>query len=116
MHNDVNNNFAARTCIVVVVVKHESNMVSYFPEEGNLNASNADMCSDVAGPSCSGSGDLFELSDRSNETIILLFPLLLAPLAAIFLSGRVTSSYLRSNVSQINVVLFEVRSPALFIS
>ena len=26
------------------------------------------MCSDVAGPSSSGSGDLFELSDRSNET------------------------------------------------
>ena len=30
-----------------------------------LNGSNADMCSDVAGASISGSGDLFELSDRS---------------------------------------------------
>ena len=26
------------------------------------------MCSDVACPSSSGSGDLFELSDRSNKT------------------------------------------------
>ena len=35
----------ARTCIVVVVVKNESNMASYFFEEGNLNLlneSNAD--------------------------------------------------------------------------
>ena len=24
-------------------------MASYFPEAGNLNGSNADMCSDVAG-------------------------------------------------------------------
>ena len=38
------------------------------------DGSNADMCSDVAGPLSSGSGDLFELSDRSNKTIILLFP------------------------------------------
>ena len=69
--------FAARTCIVVVtVVTNESNKASYFPEEGN--GSNADMCSGVAGPSSSASrGDLFELSDRSNETIILLFPLAL---------------------------------------
>ena len=34
-----------------------------FPLAENLNA---DMCSDMAGPSSSGSGDLFELSDRSN--------------------------------------------------
>ena len=65
MHNDVNNALAARTCIVVVVVTHESNMASYFPKAGNLNGSNADICSDVAGPSSSGSGDLFEPSDRS---------------------------------------------------
>lgn len=35
----------ARTCIVVVVVTNESNMASYFFEEGNLNLlneSNAD--------------------------------------------------------------------------
>ena len=52
-------------------------MVSYFPEMGNLNGSNVDMCSDVAEPSISGSGDLFELSDRSNKTldpVLLLFP------------------------------------------
>ena len=68
---------------MVVVVTHDSNMASHFPEAGNLNGSNADTYSVVAGPSCSGSGVLFELSDRSNETIILLFPPLLAPLAAI---------------------------------
>ena len=62
-----NNAFAARTCIVVVVVTNESNMASYFPEAGNLNGSNANMCSDVAEPSSSGSGDLFELSDRSRS-------------------------------------------------
>ena len=58
-------------------------MVSYFPEAGNLNGSNANMCSNVAGSWSSSSGDLFELSDRSNETIILLFLPLLALLAAI---------------------------------
>ena len=66
--------FAVRTCIVGVVVTNESNMASYFPEAGNLNGSNADMCSDVAGPSSSGSGDLFELSDRSNTTYFYYFP------------------------------------------
>ena len=34
-------------------------MVSYLPEVENLNGSNADMSSDLAGPSCSSSGDLF---------------------------------------------------------
>ena len=46
-----NNAFAARTSIVVVVVTHELNMASYFPEAGNLNGSNADTCYDVTGPS-----------------------------------------------------------------
>ena len=41
--------FLVRTCIVGVVVTNESNMTSYFPEAGNLNGSNADMCSYVAG-------------------------------------------------------------------
>ena len=48
-----------------VVVTRKSNMALYFPEAGSLNGSNADRCSDVAGPSSSGMGDLFELSDRS---------------------------------------------------
>ena len=48
-----------------VAVTHEFNMASCFPETENLNGSNADMCSDVDGPSIRGSGDLFELSDRS---------------------------------------------------
>ena len=50
MQSDVNNAFAARTCIAGVVVTNESNMASYFPEAGNLNSSIADMCSDMAGP------------------------------------------------------------------
>ena len=41
-----NNALAARTYIVGVVVTNEFNMTSYFPEAGNLNRSNADMCSD----------------------------------------------------------------------
>ena len=61
-----NNAFAARTCIVGVVVTNKSNMASHLPEAENLIGSNADMCSDVTGLSSSGSGDLFELSDRSN--------------------------------------------------
>ena len=60
--------FAARTCIVVVVVTHESSVASYFPEAGNLNGRNGDMCSDVAGTSSSLSRDLFELSGWSNTT------------------------------------------------
>ena len=55
---------------MVVVVTNESNMASYFPEAGNLNnSSNADMCSEVSGASSSSQGDLFALSDKSNETI-----------------------------------------------
>ena len=49
-------------------------MASHFPEAGNLNARNANMYSDVAGPSSSGSGDLFELSGRSNTTCFYYFP------------------------------------------
>ena len=49
---------------MVVVVTHEFNIASYISEAGGLNGSNADMCSDVAGPLISGSGDFFELSDR----------------------------------------------------
>ena len=63
-----------RTYIAVIVVTNVSNMASYFPEAGNLNGSNADMCSDVAEPSSSGSSDFFEFSDRSNKAIILLCP------------------------------------------
>ena len=58
----LNDAFAARTCIMVVVVKQESNMVLYFSKAGNLNGSNAYMCSDVAEPLSSDSGELFELS------------------------------------------------------
>ena len=91
---------------MVVVVTDESNIASYFPEERNLNGSIADMRSDVTEPSSSDLSDFFELSDRSNETIILLFPPLLALLAVILdlrvtttpilLSGRVMSSCIRS--------------------
>ena len=40
-------------------------MALYFPKAGNLNDSNAHVGSNVIGPSISGSGNLFELSDRS---------------------------------------------------
>ena len=62
-----NDAFEARTYIniVGVVVSNESNMASYFLEAGNLNDSNADMCSDVTGPSISGSGDLFDFRSSS---------------------------------------------------
>ena len=50
---------------MVDVATHEFNMASYFLGAGILNGSNADMCSDVVGPSSSGLGDLFELSDKS---------------------------------------------------
>ena len=53
------------------------------------------MC--MAGPSSSGSGDLFELLDRSDDTIILLFPPILALLAAILdLSVTTTDSHTAS--------------------
>ena len=48
---------ATRTCIAGVVVTNESNMASYFPEAGNLNVRNADICSDVAGLSSGCSDD-----------------------------------------------------------
>ena len=57
-------------CIVVVVVTHESYIASYFPEAGHLNGKNADMCSNMAGPLHSGSGDLFEL--KYYEVVIRL--------------------------------------------
>ena len=44
---------------------HEFNKALYFLEAGNVNGRNADMYSDVAAPSISGSGNLFELSYRS---------------------------------------------------
>ena len=68
------NAFGARTYIVGVVVMNESNMASYFPEAGNLNGSNADMCSDVAGPSSSGSGDLFDFGASSRSRTFTISP------------------------------------------
>ena len=73
-----NNALAARTCIVGVVVTNEC-------RSGKCN--NTNMCSDVSGPSSSGSGDLFELPDGSNKTD----PESLALLAAI-LDLRVTTT------------------------
>ena len=83
MHYDVKQCFHGSDGMVVVVVMNKANMVLYFPEARNLNGSNADMCSDVAGPSSSSSGDLFELSDKLSETISLLFSPLQALEAAI---------------------------------
>ena len=67
-----NNAFAVRTCIVVVT--HKSSMASYISEAGNLNGIYAYVCSDVAKPSSSGSGDFFDLPDRSNTTYFYDFP------------------------------------------
>ena len=78
-------------------------MALYFPEAGNLNGSNANMCSNVAWSWSSSSGDLFELSDRSNETIILPFLSLLAAILDLSMTttpilplGRATTSCIRS--------------------
>ena len=69
-----NNAFVAQMCMVGVVVTNESNMVLYFLEAGNLTGSNADMCSDVAGPFCSFLSNLFELSDRSRSRTFTISP------------------------------------------
>ena len=47
---------------MVVVVTNDFNMASYFLEAGNL------MCSDKAGPSISGSGDLSGCTPKSGPT------------------------------------------------
>ena len=49
----------------------------YFPKKGNLNGSNADMCSDVAGPKPPGQLTL----NLALDPVLLLFPPLLALLA-----------------------------------
>ena len=88
---------------MVVVVKNESDMASYFPEAGNLNGSNDDMGSDVAGWSSSGSSDSFEFSDMSNEAVILLFPPILALLAAILEFERDYNSHIAFGACYINM-------------
>ena len=69
-----NNAFLAQTCMVGVVVMNESNTVSYFLEAGNLNDSNSDTFSCVAGLLSGCSGDLFELSDRSRTHTFTISP------------------------------------------
>ena len=73
MHNDENNAFAARTCIVVVVVTLESNMASSFSWSRKFKWQ---KCWRVLMwlTSSNGSGDLFKLSDRSNTTYFYYFP------------------------------------------
>ena len=79
-----------RLCIVGVVATNEYNMTSYFSKARNLNGSNADMCSDVAGPLSSGVGDLGKLLDfgSSSRSPLLLF----APLLAAILDLSVTTT------------------------
>ena len=97
-----------------VVVTKKSNMASYFPEAGNLNSSNTDMCPDVAGPSSSGSGDLFEVSyrlfhlDLALDPVLLLFPTLLALLAAILDLNLTTTPILPFKAC--NVIMYKVYS------
>ena len=95
---------------MVVVVTNESNMASYFPEAGNLNGRNTDMCSDVAEPPSGGTGDLFELSGRSNTTYFYYSPPL-ATLAAILDLSVTTTTILHFGrgyviMHKVYVVLF----------
>ena len=54
---------------------HEGNQYGVlFPEARNLNGGNADICFDVARPSSSGSGDLFELSARFRSRPFTISP------------------------------------------
>ena len=119
MYNDVKQRFPCSNvhCDSCSHERTEMNTALYFPIARNLNGGNTDMCTYVAGPLSKGSGDLFKLSYRSNETVILLFPPLLAQLAAIvdlsvtstpiLPSGRVTSSCIRS------ITFFVVHQQAL---
>ena len=68
----------------------ESNIASYFPEGENLNGSNADMRSNVAGPSSSGSGDLFDFGSSSRFRSFTISPLL--TLLAAILDLNVTTT------------------------
>ena len=62
MHNDVKQCFCSSNVHCgSQVVMHEFNMASYFLEAEKINGRNADMCSDMAGPSISGSGDLLSI-------------------------------------------------------
>ena len=74
INNDVKRCFRGSNVHCGSVVTNESNMASYFPEAGNSNGGNADLSSNVAGPSSSGSGDLFQLSDRSKIPYFYYFP------------------------------------------
>ena len=74
MHNDVKQCFSGSNVHGDSCSNAGVQYEPYFPEAGNLNGRNAEMCSDVVGPSSSGSGDLFELSDRSNTTYFYFFP------------------------------------------
>ena len=63
MHNDVKQYFSGTNvhCWSCSHKLFQNGVV--FPKARNLNGSNANMGSDVAGPFSSGSCDLFELSD-----------------------------------------------------
>ena len=73
--------------IVGVVVTNESNTASYFPEARNLNGSNADICSDVAGHRVAARAICLSSQIGQIKLLILyfyyVFPPLLALLAAI---------------------------------
>ena len=73
-------------------------------EEGSLNVNNADMCSDVAGPSSSGSDDLVLALDP----VLLLFPPLLALMGTILDLSMTTTSILPFGACY--VIMHNVRS------
>ena len=95
MHNVTtsNNAFAAQTCIVLVVARNKSNIALYFLKAENLNSSNADMCSDVAGLRVAAQAISLTL-DLSLDPLLLLFPPPLALLATILDLSKTTTPIL----------------------
>ena len=74
MHNDVKQCFRASNVHCGSCIHERIQHGVAFPWSGKFKWQYADMCSDVAGPSSSGSGDLFDLWERSNETQFTISP------------------------------------------
>ena len=74
MHNDVKQCFRGSNLHCGSCSNERINMASNFPEAGNLNGSNADKCSDVAGPSSTSPGDLFDFRSSSCSRMFTISP------------------------------------------
>ena len=71
-HNDIKQRFCGSNGIVGVVVTNDSNMVSFFPEVGNLNGSNANICSDVAGHQVAVRAICFDFGSSSRSRTLTI--------------------------------------------